>query len=126
MLRGTKGPVTLMKATSPLKVTSRSKSPALVFWSVPAASVSWTELAFLPSAVPVSSLHFALSATYFCPGPSSSVNMMVERVLPSTLRDWPFSSSAALIWSGPKISCQAILSESTFRSLAHLVTFSGL
>ena len=87
MLRGAKGPVTLMKATSPVTVTSRSKSPALVFWSAPEASVSWPEPPFLLSEVPVSSLHLLLSATYFCPGPSSSVNMMVERVLPSTVSD---------------------------------------
>ena len=49
--------------------------------------MSWPELALLLSEVPVSSLHLLLSATYFCPGPSSSVNMMVERVLPSTVSD---------------------------------------
>ena len=51
---------------------------------------------------------------------------MVERVLPSTVSDWPFFSSASLTWSGPKVTSQSTFLEVLVTSAAHLLIHCGL
>ena len=51
---------------------------------------------------------------------------MVERVLPSTVREPPFFSRAALTWSGPKLISQSTVLEVLVTSAAHLLIHCGL